>query len=97
MRYLKICNANANAVEYSEAFREIGVALRNYAKLSGRWDLVDRPPNVFYQGFSRVHAEYDALYWVIDDPGIEAFLEQQVLAFRGRFRRPELVRVVAQL
>ena len=96
MRYLKICNAN-NMNEYNDAFRELGIALRNYAKLSGRWDLVNQPgPRIFYQGTCRVYAEYDVLYWAIDDPHVLAFLEQ-VIAFQGRFRRPELVRVVAQV
>jgi hypothetical protein len=96
MRYLRICRADVDHTQRTAAFRELNIALRNYARLSGRWELVQRPPDIFYVGSSHVHAENNVLYWPVDDAGIEAFLVQAPF-FKARLRRPELVRIFTQV
>ena len=96
MTYLRICdNDDSNEVK-AQAFRGLGRAVRTYANLTDRPELIEPLAIQYYSGQCRVYCEYDTIYLRVDDPGLRTYLAG-MQEFKNRWRRPEIVRVFAAI
>ena len=91
MNYLQICDYDDSTAVKASAFQDLAQVLHRYAEVFERWDLLPHGTQ-YVRGQSRVHLEYDTLYYRVDEPHLGAYLAGMDV-FRGRWRRPELVRI----
>jgi hypothetical protein len=95
MKYLKVCDTMAQQNELSYALRQIGAACKRFGELAGLPENSEPNGRAFYRGQSRVHCEYDAIYWRLEDSNLAIYLAC-LPEFEGRFRDPRVVRIFEQ-
>ena len=94
MTYLRICDSDEAPEIKAKAIQRLARTLRGYAKATERWDVGGQNGINYFHGQCRVHCEYDTLYFRIDEIQLATYLAC-LTEYNGRFRRPELVRILA--
>ena len=91
MRYLKICDTEAQTNELAFALKQVAMAYRRFGELAQE-ECAAPERTEYVRGQSRVHYEYDAIYLKVEDERLGIYLSC-LAEFDGRWRRPTEIRV----
>ena len=91
MKYLKICDTEAQANELAYALKQVGKAYRRFGELTQQ-EVTGPQPCDYVRGQSRLHYEYDAIYLKVEDERLSIYLSC-LTDFDGRWRLPGQVRI----